>query len=110
MKTILFTLLFLLPATEIHGQHIVQGNIMDEHGSPLPGVNVQEKGTRNGTTTDADGKFSLNVSDANAVMAFSFIGYKTQEIPLNGRTDMSVALEEECNVCFFDGRQVDLTL
>jgi hypothetical protein len=110
MKIILFPLLFLLPAAGIQAQHIIQGSVTDQHNYPLPGVSIQEKGTRNGTATDSDGKFRLDVSSANAVVVFSFVGYKTQEIQLNGRTDIAATLKEECNVCFFDGRQVDLSV
>jgi hypothetical protein len=110
MKTILFPLLFLLPAAGIQAQHMIQGDVTDKHNDPLPGVNIREKGTRNGTMTDSDGKFTLTVSSQDAVMVFSFVGYKTQEIQLNGETDIGVTLKEECNVCFFDGRQVDLTV
>jgi hypothetical protein len=110
MKIILCTLLFLLPAAGMHAQHNIEGKVTDNHSNPLPGVNIQEKETTKGSTTDSDGKFSLNASSANAVVVFSFIGYKTQEIQLNGNTDIAVTLKEDCNVCFFDGRQVELSL
>ena len=51
-----------------------------EDGSALPGVNVVVKGTTNGTVTDSDGNFSLNVSGANQTLVFSFIGLQTQEV------------------------------
>lgn len=110
MKIILFTLLFLLPAAGIQAQHIIKGNVTDKHNNPLPGVNILEKGTHNGSTADSDGKYTLNVSGPDAVMIFSFVGHKTQEIQLNGKTNIAVTLKEECNVCFFDGRQVDLAV
>lgn len=68
------------------------GSIVDENSQPLPGVSVIEKGTMNGTTTDVDGKYSLNVQDENSVLVFSFIGYATQEVPLNGRSVIDVVL------------------
>lgn len=70
----------------------VKGTVTDEENQPLPGVNVIEKGTTNGTTTDADGNFSLNVQNENAVLVFSFIGYTTQEVAVNGRSVIGVAL------------------
>ncbi|OJJ16853.1 SusC/RagA family TonB-linked outer membrane protein [marine bacterium AO1-C] len=64
----------------------------------LPGVNVVLKGTSNGVTTGVDGKFSIQVPTqevGKAVLVFSFVGFKTTEIPLNGKTVLSVALEED---------------
>jgi TonB-linked SusC/RagA family outer membrane protein len=61
----------------------------------MPGVNIQVKGTNVGTIADVDGKYSLPVSDANATLTFSFIGYVTQEILLAGRTTIDVALVTE---------------
>ena len=71
----------------------VTGTVLDEESKPLPGASVLEKGTTNGTTTDADGKFSLNVQDENSILVFSFIGYVSQEVPLNGRTDLHIGMQ-----------------
>jgi len=71
---------------------VVQGTITDENNSPIPGANVLVKGTTKGTTTDADGKFSLSVPDENAVLIVTFIGYLTEEVPLGGRTTVDVRL------------------
>ncbi len=62
-----------------------------EDGTPMPGVNVVVKGTTNGTATDADGKFSLSVEN-EAVLVFTFIGYKTTESPVGDRTVVDVQL------------------
>lgn len=64
----------------------------------LPGVNVMIKGTINGVTTDVDGKFTLQVEAASLgkmVLIFSYVGYKTTEVPLNGQTNLTVKLEED---------------
>ncbi|MEX2235713.1 MAG: TonB-dependent receptor [Cyclobacteriaceae bacterium] len=58
----------------------------------LPGVNIIQKGTTQGTTTDADGKYSLLVAEDDAILVFSFIGYITQEVALNGRSVIDVVL------------------
>ena len=63
-----------------------------EDGSSLPGVNVLVKGTTNGTTTDADGKFSLTLPSATGALVFSFIGLKAQEIEIGGRTTIDIQL------------------
>ena len=71
----------------------VEGLVVDANGDPIIGANVLEKGTTNGSLTDLDGKFRLNVQH-NAVLQISFIGYKTQEIKVTGRT-IKVVLTED---------------
>ncbi len=63
-----------------------------DDGTSLPGVNVIIKGTTNGTTTDADGKYSIAVPDGNAVLVFSFIGYTTQELSVASQSVVDVVL------------------
>ncbi len=67
-------------------------SIADQSG--LPGVNVVIKGTSQGTITDIGGQFSIDVSQGS-ILLFSFIGYKSQELPYTGQTNISIALEEE---------------
>lgn len=69
----------------------VTGTIVDEEGIPLPGANVLEKGTGNGTVSDVDGKFSLQVQD-NAVLVFSYAGFTTQEIAVAGQTNFEITM------------------
>lgn len=73
----------------------VSGYVYDDDGQLLPGVNIIEKGTSNGTTTDAAGKFSLNVEDDRSVLVFTFIGYKAQELAVGTTTNFSVTLESD---------------
>lgn len=73
----------------------VTGKINDSDGTPIPGASIIEKGTNNGTVTDGDGKFTLNVSSANATLVLSFIGFKTQEVALAGRTNVDVTMESD---------------
>lgn len=73
----------------------ISGTVKDTQGQPLPGVNVTIKGTTLGTITDMDGNYSLSGVEANATLVFSFIGYNTQEIVLNGQTTVNASLEEE---------------
>ena len=72
----------------------VSGTVTDENGEPAPGVSVVEKGTTNGTATDAQGKFSLS-ADPNGTLVFSFIGYKTQEIAVGARTVIDISLAQD---------------
>lgn len=69
----------------------IGGIIKDENGEPLAGVNVAVKGTTQGAITDANGHYSLNVSP-NAVLIISYIGYRTLEIPVKGKTTVSVRM------------------
>ena len=74
----------------------VSGKVTDgSTGEVMPGVNITVKGTSIGTISDAQGNFSLAVSDRNATLVLSFVGYIAQEIPLNGRTTLDVALTSE---------------
>ena len=70
----------------------ISGTITDENNQALPGVNVIEKGTTNGTTTDAGGTFTLNVQDEKSVLIFSFIGYESQEVSVSGRSTLNISL------------------
>lgn len=73
----------------------VKGFVFDNNGNAtLPGVNVIEQGTMNGTVSDANGAFSIDVSDKNATLVFSFIGYKTKLQTLDGQTSLKVYLEQ----------------
>lgn len=64
-------------------------------GSLLPGANVIEKGTDNGTQSDFDGNYHITVSDPNAILVFSFVGFATKEVPINGQSTIQVSLEED---------------
>lgn len=73
----------------------VSGLVKDEQDQPIPGVNVLVKGTTNGTTTDVDGKFSLQVDDESAVLVFSFIGYASQEVIVGGQTNLNITMVQD---------------
>lgn len=70
----------------------VKGNVTDAEGSSLIGVNILVKGTNTGSTTNADGDFNITASDKNSTLIFSFIGFKTLEYQLNGKTEISVKM------------------
>ena len=73
----------------------VNGIVTDSNGEPLIGVNVAQKGAEgNGSITDLDGRFSLNVP-SNATLVVSYVGFKTMEIPVNGKSDLSITLKED---------------
>jgi len=85
------------PVTVADQQQIkVSGTIIEASTIlAMPGVNVLVKGTSVGAIADATGNFTINVTDPNATLVFSFIGYVTQEIALGGKTTLNVALVEE---------------
>jgi CarboxypepD_reg-like domain len=76
--------------------------------SPIPGVNVVEKGTRNGTATSIDGTFTLSVLSPNSILIFSFVGYVTQEVKLRGQTKIKITLRTDCNRDWFDNQRVGI--
>lgn len=76
-------------------QQAVSGTVTDAEGSPLPGASVIEKGTANGTQTDFDGNFTLEVSDSNATLVVTYVGFTPQEVALNGQTSIRVSLQED---------------
>lgn len=71
---------------------LVSGTVTDDTNETLPGVNVLVKGSNVGTSTDANGKFSLEVPDGNAILVFSFIGYATKEVLVGNQTTVDVSL------------------
>ena len=73
-------------------QFSIKGTITDETGLVLPGASIIEKGTNNGVQSNFDGNFSLDVTDQNAILVVSFIGFATQEIPINGQDTIKVIL------------------
>ncbi len=72
----------------------ISGNVSDALG-PLPGASIVVKGTATGTTTDFDGNYSLEVSDEDAILVFSYVGFTTVEIPVNGQSTINVVLKED---------------
>ncbi|WP_136482004.1 SusC/RagA family TonB-linked outer membrane protein [Cognatitamlana onchidii] len=72
----------------------ISGVVSDVDG-PLPGVNIVVKGTTTGTQTDFDGNYAISVSGSNPVLVFSYVGYKTQEIPVGAQKTINVLLEQD---------------
>src|SRR5215831_13507779 len=70
----------------------VTGKLKDEAGKPLEGATVEEKGTKNATTTDQGGNFQLNVSSAKAKLTVSFVGYESLEVTIGTQREFSLAM------------------
>jgi len=75
----------------------VSGKITDEVGEPLPGVNVIEKGTTNGTVSDADGNYKLSVASSESVLVFSFVGTVSQQITVGSQSEITVKLSSDAS-------------
>ncbi|WP_103068474.1 TonB-dependent receptor [Aquimarina sediminis] len=93
MKKLTF-ILFSLFACLSFSQQVVTGTVTDSSGTPLPYVNIVEKGSTKGTTTDDQGNYSIAI-DANAILVYSYIGFETQEI--------EVGTQEKIDVILLDG-------
>lgn len=88
------TLLFLLSTATAFAQTTVSGTITDQ-GTPLPGVGVQLKGTKTSTVTDNKGKYSIQLNNpATDILVYTYVGYAPQEIAVNGKTVINVALKD----------------
>lgn len=92
IQILFFILLFQLVA---YAQVQVNGLISDEQGQPLPGATILEKNTTNGVVTDFDGNYSIQVSDQNAILMISFVGYATQEVLVADLTDFNFSLQPD---------------
>ncbi|MGD1946408.1 MAG: SusC/RagA family TonB-linked outer membrane protein [Croceivirga sp.] len=119
MNDYLFKKLVWVPAllfcSILIGQEVtISGTVSDDTG-PLPGVNIIEKGTTNGTTTDFDGNYTIT-AESGATLIFSYIGYLSQEVSVNGQTSINVtlavdaqSLDEVVIVGFGSQAKVDVT-
>lgn len=96
-KSFLIALLILglLPFSLFAQENSISGKVLDETGLPLPGVNITQKGTSNGASSDFDGKFFLNLKSGNKTLVFSYLGFKTKEVNVDTTNDITVVLEED---------------
>ncbi len=91
-------LLCLLMSNRAHAQSVtLEGTVKDAAGLSLPGVNILEKGTKNGTSSDFDGRYKIKLTNPKAIVTFSFIGFKTKEVPVAGKTKVDIVLTEDSN-------------
>ncbi len=93
VRKVALLLVLMFFSLSLYAQVTVSGTVTDETGNTLPGVNVFEKNTTNGTITDLDGKYSLKVQNG-ATVSFSFIGYDEQEFVISSTKNINVVLKE----------------
>lgn len=91
-KPLFLLLLLCLFPLGISAQSLVKGTVSDESGEPIIGATVKVIGTNDGTMTDFDGRFQLNVK-ANAQLSISYVGYATEKVAVNGKTNLKVVLK-----------------
>lgn len=87
-------LLCLIPVWAFSQGITLKGKVKDQTGEPVVGASILQKGTGNGTISDLDGNFSIKVPE-KAIIVVSFMGYKTQEVPVAGKTVINVTLKED---------------
>ncbi|MEM1257934.1 MAG: TonB-dependent receptor [Bacteroidota bacterium] len=96
IRNSLFCVSFLTVSLVFGQQREISGTVVSNaDGLVIPGVNVIEKGTTNGTSTDFDGNYSITVSDDNAILVFSFIGFLSKELTITANGQVNVRLEED---------------
>jgi TonB-linked SusC/RagA family outer membrane protein len=83
----------IIPETNLQ-QAVVSGRVTDSEGNALPGVNIIEKETMNGTTTDQDGNYSITVSSSESVLVFSYVGYLSEEMQVGNQLVLNMTLIE----------------
>ena len=109
--------LFTLPGTAYGQDHTVSGTVTDAvNGDPLPGVNIQVVGTQIGVASDYNGQYELNAPNSDASLQFSFVGYESRTVPIEGRSTIDISLQpatltgsEVVVVGYSTQRRADLT-
>lgn len=95
LKLLLFLLFSGFTSINSVAQERITGVVTDVDGITLPSVTILQKGTTRGTVTDFDGKYSLALASGEKILVFSYLGFKTVEIPVDGKTTINITLEIE---------------
>ncbi|MBO5455962.1 MAG: TonB-dependent receptor [Muribaculaceae bacterium] len=97
LRSVVLFLVCMTPLWAFPQNITVTGTVLDEAGDPLIGATVQQKGAANGIATDIDGNFKLNVPK-NATLVVSYVGYNTQSVAVDGRTNITITLKENAEM------------
>ena len=115
-KATLVILFGMFCSVKANAQYTINGKVTDESQEVLPGANIKVKGTSSGTATNREGLFQLNVMSLSDTLIVSYLGFQTQEIPINGRTSIDIIMlvssisgEEVVVVGYGSQRKKDLT-
>lgn len=90
-----FLLSFLLCTSFVHGQNKITGTVVDDTGEPVIGASVVISGTSSGSVTDLNGNFTLNNVPDKSQLTVSYVGFLTQKVPVDGRTQLKITLKED---------------
>lgn len=101
-KYILLIILLIIQNNISYAQKLISGKVIDEYGNALPGVTVTQKGTNNGTITDINGEFRIEVTLNKTTLIFSFIGMNVQEIQADNQTSVNVVMDIGETIDFID--------
>ena len=93
MFALCFTLSQIISSNLVSAQEVVISGTVSDANGPLIGANILERGTLNGTLSNLEGNFSLKVSDENAILVFSYIGYANKEVPVTGQTILQIEMQ-----------------
>ena len=97
LRSLMLSLIMLLPLSLLAQEIKVQGVVKDQTGEAVIGATVMQKGTSNGTVTDFDGNFSLSVP-AEATLTISYIGFATQDVAVGGKTEFQIVLKDDSQI------------
>ena len=95
LKQLMFSFLVFFCICTSFAQQKMTGTIKDMQGVPIGGAKVAEKGTTNGVVSNFDGEYAITTTKPNAIIVFSYVGYKTQEIPAGSKKELNVFFEED---------------
>ena len=93
-QTAFAIILILITSTLLAQQSVISGEVKGPDSELLPGVNIVEKDTQNGTITDQAGRFTLSLTTPDPILVISFIGYITREIEVGESSEVKVVLDE----------------
>ena len=95
LRRLMFLLLLCVCSAGAFAQSRVTGKVIDANGEPVIGASVMVKGTTNGAVTDLDGNYTISNVPSGASLNISYVGYRTQTIPVGGKQSINVTLEED---------------
>ena len=90
--------MFLFPTSAMAQDLSIKGKVTDKTGEPVIGASVLVQGTANGAVTDIDGEFVLSNVPSNATLRVSFVGYKTENVAVNGKQSLIIVLSDDSEV------------
>ncbi|WP_282080028.1 SusC/RagA family TonB-linked outer membrane protein [Aquimarina algiphila] len=94
-KYLFLTTIAMLCFASMSAQIVITGQVTDSSGMPIPAAAVVEMGTTNGIVTNFDGEYTIEVADKNAILEYTYIGFTSQSIPIDGKSVINIVLQEE---------------